>query len=414
MKAKKALKISLIVLCSIIFLFLICFLCWCLSFVIIGNTGLPRLDITTSEKITSKEVYVDCTVSISNTDKEFELSEVDASIRGRGNSTWQYYPKKPYRIKFDKKTSLFGEEKNKSWVLLAMYNDYSRSKDALAFSIAKAIGTDAFVPSYHYVDVYINGKYNGLYLLTDQVDENKGRTGVEYDFSPSDTEVPFLIELDDHVDLEGTENIDWFYVGGLKYAIKYPKADERYTNEQFNYIKSYIETVDRLSKKQDVTIEELSEYIDIDSFIDYYLIQEIMIQAEVKYKSVFMSKSIDGKLKMGPVWDYDWSLGGPSITNYSHDTTGFVTEKTWFYKLYTNSDEFKELVVNRWNEIKDIVLECADTFKAESKQIAKASTKDWLRWRWFIITGNYKRNLNKAIDTLKVRVEWLDREFNKE
>ena len=103
----------------------------------IKSTGLPRMDVATEggAKIKSKENYVDCTVSLSGTDGEYCFDKLDAGIRGRGNTTWRFFPKKPYRIKFDEKTSLFGEKKNKSWVLLAMYNDFSPVKDRLAFGI---------------------------------------------------------------------------------------------------------------------------------------------------------------------------------------------------------------------------------------------------------------------------------------
>ena len=160
----------------------------------IGDTGLPRLDVYTEggAKIKSKEEYVNCTVSLSGAD-EFDFSSLEAGIRGRGNNSWKHFPKKPYRIKFDEKVSLLGETKNKSWVLLAMYSDFSLTKDRLAFSMADALETDAFVPSYHYVELYLNGSYNGIYLLTDQVDENKGRTNVKEDFDADAKEVPLWL-----------------------------------------------------------------------------------------------------------------------------------------------------------------------------------------------------------------------------
>ena len=160
-----------------------------------SERAIPRVDVNTNGvEILSKEDYVDCKVSVSGT----EISEYTAGIRGRGNTTWKYYPKKPYRIKFEEKVSVFGETKNKSWVLLALYNDFSIVKDRLAFTMADALGTDVFVPSYNYVELYINGEYNGLYLMTDQVDENKGRAGVKDDdvLESGATEVPFLVELD--------------------------------------------------------------------------------------------------------------------------------------------------------------------------------------------------------------------------
>lgn len=227
------------------------------------DTGLPRLDVYTEgeAKIKSKEEYVNCTVTLSGAD-EFDFSNLKAGIRGRGNTTW-FYPKKPYRIKFDEKTSVFGETKNKSWVFLAMYNDYSFTKNRLAFSMADALETGVFVPSYNYVELYLNGKYNGLYLLTDQVDENKGRTDVKEDFAHDAKEVPFLVELDEYADLEEPEDEAFFRIGASMYTVKYPEPDERYTKEQFLYVKNYISTVDALCRTPGITLAELAEYVDV-------------------------------------------------------------------------------------------------------------------------------------------------------
>ena len=267
--------------------------------------NLPVISVVTEggAPITDKENYVGCNVTVYNTDDEYCIAKAAAGIRGRGNSTWTY-DKKPYRIKFDKKTSLFGWEKNKSWVLLAMYQDFSNIKDYAAFSMSRAAGVQPYSPEAAHVELLLNGQYMGLYLLTEQVDENKGRADVEEDFSESDTRVPFLVELDEDAPDEGEEGVDYFSLpdgeGIRHYAVKYPKADERYTQQQFDYIKDYITAVNDVCHDGQATEEEVARLIDIPSFINYYLVQELMGQAEINWKSVFMSKTTDGKLVMGP------------------------------------------------------------------------------------------------------------------
>ena len=415
MMKKRILIISISIVSFILVLCLALFAIWLINYKKYENTGLPRIDISVDQEITSKEEYISCEISISNTEKEYELSNVSASIRGRGNTTWDYV-KKPYRIKFDKKTSLFGEAKNKSWVLLAMYNDYSLSKDALAFTLGASLNNGEYVPSYRYVDVYINGKYNGLYLLTEQIDENKGRTGVEENFTKNDVAVPFLVEIDDYAEEDGgIEGVDYFVIASTKYSIKYPKADERYTDAQFEYIQSYIQKVYNLTHKKNVTLNELSQYIDVDSFIDYYLIQELMIQTEVKYKSVYMSKASDGKLKMGPLWDYDWALDGPSLlrwSKYEPPYEDYASKGTWFYSLLVNSPEFKQAVKERWGEIEDNIRKATDEFEANRDYILKGARRNWLKWYWHNPWAGYKGNFNKTINTLKDRIDWLDSEIN--
>ena len=328
---------------------------WIIRYQSVKDTGLPRLDIATvgGGPILSKEDYVACTVSLGGTDEAYCFDSLSAEIRGRGNTTWKEYPKKPYRLRFVEETSVFGEQKQRNWVLLALYNDFSYSKDRLAFGMAERLGK-SFVPSYHHVELYINGSYMGLYLLTDQVEEATGRVGVEFSFDADTVEVPFLVELDAYAPKEGVEGVDWFAVGGFSYTVKYPNAKERYNDTQFSFIQEYIETVDALCHREGVTMAELSEYVDMASFIDYYIVQEAMGQAEINWKSVYMSRTHDGKLQMGPVWDFDWSTTGPCIGKYTEiykDVAGFRSNQNWFILLYRNSPEFRAALSARWSEV---------------------------------------------------------------
>lgn len=408
MKKKYIVLIS--VLSFIIILCLSLFIAWRVSYNKYKETGLPRLDISVDGKISSRDEYVRCEISLSGT--EHELSGVSAGVRGRGNTTWEY-PKKPYRIKFDEKTSLFGNEEGKSWVLLAMYNDFSYSKDALAFYLGASLENGDFVPSFNYVDLYINGKYNGLYLVTEQVNEKSGRLDIESAIDEGEVEIPFLVELDDYAEEDGgVLGRDYFKIDGLSFSIKYPEADEGLTEEQFNYVKEYIEAVHRLAYKRDVTLSELSEYIDVDSFIDYYLIQELMVQSEVSYKSVFMSKSRDGKLKMGPLWDYDWALDGPSLLKwriiYDAPIDEFATQGSWFYALLNGSAEFRGAVTSRWEEISLALRSAVLEFEAEQAYVYAGAKKDYLRWHPITPFNSYEKSLAKTLDTLSNRITWLD------
>ena len=239
---------------------------------------------------------------------------------------------------------------------------------------------------------------------------------IKESFDKDDTEVPFLVEIDDYAELDGgIEGEDYFKIGSLFYSVKYPEKDERYTDEQFDYIKSYITKVNSLCNKKNVTLSDLSEYIDIDSFIDYYLIQEIVIQPDIDNKSVYMYKSSNGKLKMGPLWDYDWAFGGPSLAiwyKYKPNENELCTRGTWFYTLLSNSSEFKQAVKERFYEIKDIVVATAYDFKQENEYISRAAHKDWLRHHFFNGNATYSRNLEQNIELLLRRIKWLENEFN--
>ncbi len=412
----KALRVFIIILFSTIAFCFACALAWLAAYLTSYDSEIPRLDITVDGKITSKEEYVTCSLSLSDENEEILLEGISGGIRGRGNTTWKY-PKKPYRLKLDSKVSFFGEDASKSWVLLAMYNDFSLSKDALAFKLGASLENGDYVPSYNYVELYINGRYKGLYLLTEQINENKERTDVKDNFDKDDTKVPFLVELDGYAELDGgTEGVDYFKIGDLFYSVKYPDKTERYTDAQFEYIKNYVTKVHNLCYKQNVTLAELSEYIDVNSFIDYYLIQEIVIQPDIDTKSVYMYKSTDGKMKMGPLWDYDWAFSGPSLafwSDYELKETEFCTRGTWFYALLSRSPEFCEAVKARFFEIEGTIRSAAYEFKEENAKISTAAHKDFLRYHYYNGYATYERNFEKNFSLLMRRIDWLSDEISK-
>ena len=418
-KKKRIVKISIAAVAAILTLALTLTVITLVRYYSLADTGLPRIEIITegNAPIMSKTDYVNCKISVSETDEAFCFEDADGKIRGRGNNTWVFYPKKPYRIKFTEKTSMFGETENRSWVLLAMYNDFSYTKDRMAFALADRLGDD-FAPCYHYVDLYINGEYRGVYLLTDQVDENEGRTGVQEKIHPNDTEVPFLVEMDAYGSSEGLDGVHWFGVSGSVYNVKYPDETERYTQEQFEYIRRYIETVDALCRKPGVTMAELAEYVDMDSFINYFIVQEVMGQREINWKSMYMSKSIDGKLKMGPVWDYDWAANGPSLGEDSETWReayeGFCSETNWFALLYQGSPEFKAALQARWSEVRDDVLDVIDEIEDEKETLERATERDHLRWHWYRLGHSYDDYFDELIDWMERRIAWLDRELGVE
>jgi len=378
------------------------------------------IDTFGGAEIKSKEDYITCGVSLTNTDEDFEFNNVLAGIRGRGNTTWGY-DKKPYRIKFDKKQDLFGWDKNKSWVLLALYQDFSGIKDFTAFNLASAIGEDgsAFVPHARHVELYLNGEYQGLYLLTDQVQENKGRTDVEEDFDENSTEIPFLVEWDEYAPLEGKEGTDWFRIynndsGATSYYnVKYPDREQRFTQEQFDYVKNYIIKVNELCHTKNVDAGKFEEYVDLDAFIDYYLVQEIMGQVEINYKSVYMSKKSDGRLVMGPIWDFDYSAGGPmELGGNASPEVGLMSTFNWFYFML-KTDWFKAACLNRLEEHRQTWLDTLEDIKAYKTDLNAALQRNASLWD-FEDDGlmSYGEHYDFVISYISKRIELLPSYIN--
>src|SRR5690625_4587252 len=141
------------------------------------NESIPNLIIHTKNgnDITSKENYLDADLRVENANG-FSLTIDNMRIRGRGNSTWGY-PKKPYRLKFDKDISLLGMKPATDYVLLAEHNDKSLMRNYAAYYLSSYLKLPHSLEA-NYVNVYLNGNYNGLYLLTEQVAVSKNRLNI--------------------------------------------------------------------------------------------------------------------------------------------------------------------------------------------------------------------------------------------
>ena len=137
-----------------------------------------QLYITTNDgkDVTSKEEYKPCQILL-NGRGAFSNYSASASIRGRGNSTWEWYDKKPYRIKLDEKHKILGLDKAKHWVLLANYRDITDIMNTFVFEMGEWLGLP-YTNHTRYVEVFLNGDYRGLYQLTEQVQQGKNRVDI--------------------------------------------------------------------------------------------------------------------------------------------------------------------------------------------------------------------------------------------
>lgn len=322
---------------------------------------IPVITIDTNNvPVVSKEDYIPMNLSISNTEDEYILSNVKGKIRGRGNSTWGM-PKTPYKIKFEKKQNLFGGGSSKTWTLIANYCDKSLIRNYLAYELSSMCSGIDYTTNHIIVEVVFNQEYQGVYLLCDQMEVGKTRVNIEED--SKDVNTGYLLELDNRAPEEGVANVDYFYSNGIPYAIKSPKTDsEYYSTAQLEYIKEYLNaSIDAINIKK---MEVIKKYIDVDSFVDTYIIQELFKNCDVGYSSFYLYKDKGGVLKAGPIWDFDISSGN---CDYSDSDTPYYYRtrnvNIWYQKLM-NVNDFYELVKKRYKElqpaIESIILKCND------------------------------------------------------
>lgn len=340
--------------------------------------GFPVIAINTenSEPITSKESYLDCSISINNTAYEYEMNEEIAKIRGRGNTSWDS-PKKPYKIKFDKAINLFGNGSAKEWTLIANHTDLSLIRNYLAYSVASVFDSQKYTSKTQFVNLYLNGDYVGVYLLCEQIEVHPNRVNIT---ESNDVDTGYLIELD------GREDGDGFYVNDEFYAIKSPDTDDSlFTEEHTDFIKIYLENCLNAVSGDDYA--EIEALIDTKSFAQAYLVYELFNHVDVGYASFFMYKDAGGKLQCGPVWDFDRSLG---ITGHSREAEPYNVlwakqENTWFNRLLNHS-EFVSLVSSELENNMQAINDTLDACYEYVYSYEDSFLKNFERWK---LLGTY-------------------------
>lgn len=259
-------------------------------------TNLPTVVINTegAQEIVSKENEISSNVYIISENGTKLLSTSGTGVRGRGNASWLYFPKKPYRLKFDSKQSpLDAPASAKKWTLISNYSDKSLMRNILAFEISRRVG-QAYTPYCHPVDVVVNGEYRGCYQLCDQVEAASGRVPAKDGY---------LIEVDSYA---ADEDVMFYSWNGTPVTIKHPDEDD-ITQEQWDFIKSYFSQMEStaLSSNFKDPVNGYRKYLDLDSFLRNFIVGEFSGNPDMLW-SVYMYKDAsDGKLFVGPAWDHD-------------------------------------------------------------------------------------------------------------
>lgn len=262
--------------------------------------------------------YAGTAVTLTDTaNEENDLRVTNATFKGRGNSSWVYYQKKGYQIKFDKKTSVLGMAKAKKWVLLANASDDSMMRNKLAFDLAEQLGM-TYVPDGEYVDLWINGDYRGTYLVCEKAEIGTTRLNLN---DPKGV----LMEQDEA--FYASEDI-WIenHSTGKHFVVKesVTEDDPALLREA---VKGFDEALDAfmeylaITPEGDITLDTLSQYIDVDSFLQYYLVNEYVLNRESSTTSFYWYKDGDRDvLHLGPVWDFDTCMGNDLENADSYQT----------------------------------------------------------------------------------------------
>ncbi len=327
-----------------------------------------RLSLTLANYKTSLYISMDDSISNINLDTymnmsvdviselngsdQFILNNESGRIRGRGNSTWYSYPKKPYKLKFDERVSILGMPHAKTYVLLAEYADPSLMRNVITHELSTYFNLRHTLET-RYVDLYINNQYLGVYVLTEQVEVDKNKLDLTIDADIND--LSFFLELDmRYVDYPSVSPNAWISMNQTFYEIKdLDPEDLTYTLEYRNHIQSYL-----YDAYNHLISNDYTEYIDIDAWIDYMIVQEITKNVDNWYSSVYLFKDKGGRLTFGPLWDFDFAYGNVNYIEHTPiDFYGLRSDKNiWFHEMMQIPEvreKFKERYMDFYDQYKD-------------------------------------------------------------
>jgi CotH kinase protein len=329
------------------------------------------IQTTNNAAISTKTTYVEALLTITGIQK-YESFNEKIGIKGRGNTTWDY-PKKPYHIEFVKTKNMFDLGEDKDWVLIANYLDFNHLLNAAGLKVGADLGM-AFTPKFKPVELIVNGSYQGLYLLTEQIEREKKRVNID--------EGGCLLELDQYYnDANKFRSANY----NLPVNIKYPKIADA---TAINKIKADFSIFENSIKSANFPTNNYKDFVDLEAMADYFIVSYLTDNQEINHpKSVFMHKNANGKFIMGPVWDFDWAFSFNYNESYFNWANGDLFWKpagvgTSFFSRFLLDPTFKAIFKKRWLNYKSTKFDSMLVYIEDySKLVEKARKKDANKWR---------------------------------
>lgn len=414
------------------------------------NTGLPVVRIDTKgQTVTRRDTWVPgATMRIEMPDGTVDY-EGTLSLKGRGNGTWDF-PKKPYALKLDEKAKILGMHKNKRWILLANYKDRTLLRNDVCLWISKQ--TDLpYTVNGEFVELVWNGKHMGNYYLCEQIRIDNHRINIHDPNLEEPEKGGYFMRIDAFLGYsdpkwadKGTDLGFWSSQYNLPYIFKDPEEDANgnmlSTNSAaYKYMYNYVQKMEAAiyKLKSDKNSSEWKQYLDPYTAVDFALIQEMTMNHDAYNnwpkngpKSTYLYKDSAGVMCFGPMWDYDYH----TFTLYGDfeygNTTWNSTENqrlyqweimkmtnkggTYYFSELKRNPEFKALLIERWNTLKEVWKEGFEDYVDEvAEKIRVSESYNQQLWGYpSRENGDWQLTFDQAIEALKTafnkRWTWID------
>ncbi len=407
----------------------------------------PCIHILTEDgrPVLSRKEYVSAVIKVFNCDTSYEMAE-EGGVRVRGNSTAEQGEEKPYRIRFEKKQNilgLHGGRKYRNWVLLRTY--WHLCPDYMGFRLAKTIFEGKYYSSdCMFVNLYLNGKDLGIYLLCEQNQAAKDRMDVcEPVEGDERTDTGYLLEMDNYPDGEhpgfGIGEKPYIEdIAGRKRTVQeeyYAIKSDIWGGEQKQYIENWLTGAfnvlyeaaangramildDRLQAvpADGITaFEAVDALLDLESLADMLILEELVQNYDVGAGSFYMAVdfSADSRYKkltfLGP-WDLSWGYtepadGGFYACTFQNHIQGMDNSNPWFV-LAMKLEGFRRIVKNRWKALSGsgALTDTARQVLADIESLAGDLGEE---------NAGKLNNGRKIVEYVNARIRWLDEQWNK-
>lgn len=391
-------------------------------------------------------------------------------IEYRGSTSYRLFPKKSYAIETrdatgaNLTTSLLGFPEENDWALIAPYDDKTLIRNSLSYELSNQIGM--YAPRTKFVEVTVNGEYLGVYVLTEKIKHDKNRVAISKllgsDTDPTHVSGGYILKIDktagdntlddwsadaiytqdicfrSNYDVTGallnTSPFQSKTSGETYFLYTYPKPEDISDSEK-SYIQQYMRDFESALASEDfsTSTRAYEDYIDVNSFVDYFILCELAHNADAYRLSTFMNKDRDGKLKMGPIWDMNLCYGedGDSYRNspttwiYQYNT--FIPNDLWLVPFWwtklLQDPLFKSKVKTRWIALRANTLSKSNIYSVVDVQIAvlkNSGARDRNFQKWPIlgvqvpfnnpdhVGQTYEDEINFMKDWIDQRLTWLD------
>jgi hypothetical protein len=423
-----------------------------------GNLNLPLVLINTGGRSIPDEPKIAATMKIIHNENgepneindEPNVYDGHIGIEIRGSSS-QMFPKKQYAVETwtatgqDTSVAMLGLPKEEDWVLYAPYSDKSLLRNVLAYKFSGDLGH--YSPRTRFVEVYLNGAFQGVYVLTEKIKRDRNRVDVSKlnpdENTGDDLTGGYIVKLDK---FDGaTQGLGWSSpfappnrAGNQEvyFQYHYPREDQ-ITSTQAQYIQNFITNFEEALAGPDWLdgVKGYRNLINVGSFIDFALVNEISKNVDGYRLSTFLFKdksSQDGRLHIGPVWDFNLAFGnadycqGGSTQGWAWDFNNHCNSDYWLIPFWWSrlmrDPHFKMQMKARWQEVRagvfsnESIMQYIDSVVVALDGPQQRNFERWPVLNQYIwpnnyVGGTYEREVVYLKDWIRNRLTWLDNQI---